>query len=415
MKIYRVGGSVRDEILGHPVADRDYVVVGASPEEMRALGYLPVGRDFPVFLDPVHHEEYALARSERKQGRGHRGFVFHATPDVTLEQDLMRRDLTINAMARDADGSLIDPFGGTADLERGILRHVSPAFVEDPLRVLRVARFAARFAFTVAPETRRLMRKLATSGELESLSPERVWQEISRALMEPYPSRLLTVLRDCGALAKIMPEVDALAGETRSEASTNTSDAALAAALDYAAGHGFDLAARYALLSLVPGRATSVSAERQKQRAYEMHRLRLTLELAQRLKVPTLCRDVAQLAVRWRSRIHSAATLLPAEVLDMLMAMDALRRPERLDSVLDACEAECQSQPGATPDPYAPARLQRAAYQTLRAVSVGAIARQAAKSGDRGDVIAHAIRAVRLKALRAWRAELRRATGIASR
>src|ERR1700694_2038029 len=212
MKIYRVGGAVRDELLGRPISDRDFVVVGATPEEMLAQGYRPVGRDFPVFLHPESGDEYALARTERKSGRGYHGFTFHVAPDVTLEEDLGRRDLTINAMARDESGKLIDPYGGERDLRAGILRHVSPAFAEDPLRVLRVARFAARFAFTIAPETEALMRAIVASGELATLPAERVWQELSRALMEAKPSRFFAVLRACGALAQLLPEVDALFG-----------------------------------------------------------------------------------------------------------------------------------------------------------------------------------------------------------
>ena len=215
VKIYRVGGSVRDELLDRAVADRDWVVVGATPEMLIASGYKPVGRDFPVFLHPETREEYALARTERKHGRGYRGFEFFVSPDVTLEEDLARRDLTINAMARDLHGSLIDPFGGEKDLRAGVLRHVSPAFSEDPLRVLRVARFAARLGFGVAPKTAALMRSLVSSGELAELAPERVWQELARGLMEPHPSRMIEVLRACGALARLLPEVDALFGARR--------------------------------------------------------------------------------------------------------------------------------------------------------------------------------------------------------
>src|SRR5947209_16166973 len=212
MKIYRVGGSVRDELLGRSVADHDYVVVGATPEAMIELGYRPVGRDFPVFLHPETQAEYALARTERKSGRGYHGFVFHTSPSVTLEADLARRDLTINAMARDLDGTLVDPFGGLDDLRAGVLRHVSDAFAEDPLRVLRVARFAARFGFALAPRTEALMRALADEGEMSTLPAERIWQELSRALMESKPSRFFTVLRRCGALQALLPEVDALFG-----------------------------------------------------------------------------------------------------------------------------------------------------------------------------------------------------------
>ncbi len=237
MQIYRVGGSVRDELLGRDPGDRDWVVVGATPEMMIASGYRPVGRDFPVFLHPETREEHALARTERKHGRGYRGFEFFASPDVTLEQDLARRDLTINAMARAEDGTLIDPFGGAADLRARTLRHVSAAFAEDPLRVLRVARFAARFDFTVAPETEALLRILAASGELATLAPERVWQELATGLMEPHPSRMLSVLRECGALAQLLPEVNALYGVPQHVHDHPEIDTGvhLARALDYAA------------------------------------------------------------------------------------------------------------------------------------------------------------------------------------
>src|SRR5215813_12095243 len=250
--VYRVGGSVRDELLGRAVADRDWVVVGATPEMLIASGYKPVGRDFPVFLHPETREEYALARTERKHGRGYRGFEFFVSPDVTLEEDLARRDLTINAMARDEHGKLIDPFGGEADLRAGILRHVSPAFVEDPLRVLRVARFAARFGFKVARETLSLMRKLAESGELASLAPERVWQELSRGLMEPYPSRMIDVLGDCGALARLLPEVDVRLGPRTARRSQRSARARLDAAFDLAATRGASLPVRYAILTHDP-------------------------------------------------------------------------------------------------------------------------------------------------------------------
>ena len=250
VKIYRVGGSVRDELLGRPVVDRDWVVVGATPEILVASGYKPVGRDFPVFIHRDTGEEYALARTERKHGRGYRGFEFFASPDVTLAEDLARRDLTINAMARDEKGALIDPFGGQADLRAGLLRHVSPAFVEDPLRVLRVARFAARFGFAVAPETARLMRVLVASGELAELAAERVWQELARGLMEPHPARLLAVLRECGALAELLPEVAALDGAgRRAKRGKARPSALLARALEYAAQREFALPVRYAVLA----------------------------------------------------------------------------------------------------------------------------------------------------------------------
>src|SRR5512144_1414270 len=243
MKVYQVGGSVRDELLGLPVQDRDWVVVGADPQEMARRGYRPVGADFPVFLHPQTHEEYALARTERKTGPGYKGFSFHAAPDVTLEDDLRRRDLTINAMARAEDGTLIDPHGGERDLRAGILRHVSEAFAEDPVRILRVARFAARFGFAVAPETMALMRRMVQAGEADALVPERVWQELARGLMEKSPARMLAVLRECGALARVAPEIDAaFSGPQVPER--------LAARLDHAAARGYPLATRFALLVL---------------------------------------------------------------------------------------------------------------------------------------------------------------------
>src|SRR6266542_1174560 len=250
VKIYRVGGAVRDELLGRPVADRDWVVVGATPETMIASGFKPVGRDFPVFLHPETREEYALARTERKHGRGYRGFEFFVSPEVTLSDDLGRRDLSINAMARDENGTLIDPYGGEADLRAGILRHVSPAFVEDPLRVLRVARFAARFGFKVAPKTQQLMRKIVASGELETIAPERIWQEVARGLAESHPSRMLAVLRACGALPELLREIDRLFGVRIGVSARRQIDAGmhLERAVDWAAAHGLSLPARYAVL-----------------------------------------------------------------------------------------------------------------------------------------------------------------------
>ncbi len=288
VKVYRVGGSVRDELLGRPVADRDWVVVGATPEMLIASGFKPVGRDFPVFLHPETREEHALARTERKHGRGYRGFEFFASPEVTLEQDLARRDLTINAMARDEDGVLIDPFHGADDLRAGVLRHVSPAFAEDPLRVLRVARFAARFGFAVAPETRELMRQLVASGELAELAPERVWQELSRGLMEPQPSRMLAVLRDCGALGQLLPEVDALFGvqEPRAAAAELDAGTHVARALDCAAERGYTLPVRYAVLAHDLGVASSRGAARSRIDRRTTRGVRLAERLSTRLKVP---------------------------------------------------------------------------------------------------------------------------------
>src|SRR5688572_12046752 len=303
MKIYQVGGAVRDELLGLPVKDHDYVVVGATPQDLLKEGYRPVGKDFPVFLHPQTHEEYALARTERKTARGYHGFEFHAAPHVTLEQDLARRDLTINAIARDAEGRILDPHHGVADLKAGVLRHVSPSFAEDPVRILRVARFTARFGFRIAPETLELMRKMADSGEADALVPERVWQEVARGLMEAKPSRMFGVLRDCGALARIMLEVDALWDEP---------DAAQSAmrALDDAAQKGATLPARFGALtrSLAPLAVESLAA---------------------RLKLPADCRELALLAARHTNAVLDAADAGAEAVLELFNLADAWRRPER--------------------------------------------------------------------------------------
>ena len=407
VRIYRVGGSVRDELLGRRDADRDWVVVGATPEWLIASGFRAVGRDFPVFLHPETHEEYALARTERKHGRGYRGFEFFASPEVTLEDDLRRRDLTVNAMARAEDGTLIDPYGGADDLRAGILRHVSPAFAEDPLRVLRVARFAARFGFAVAPETMALMRAIAAGGELASLSPERVWQELARGLMEPVPSRLVAVLRDCGALAQLLPEVDGLFSGTHSARGTSAGGRHLAAALDFAAAKGYTLPVRYAVLAqdLDPERrAARGDAAAASRRALRC--VHLAEAMSVRLKVPLDCRDAARLAARWHRSVQRAAELTPAALLDLLNAADALRRPERLDMLIGAAECEALSRPRAGSD-YPPGTLLRAALAVAKDVDAGAIAHGAgdarAKSKSSGDPIAAAIRAARLKALRAWK------------
>jgi tRNA nucleotidyltransferase (CCA-adding enzyme) len=392
-RIYEVGGVVRDELLGRANADRDFVVVGVTPETMLASGFRPVGRDFPVFLHPDTHEEYALARTERKHGRGYRGFEFFASPDVTLEEDLARRDLTINAMARGEDGVLIDPHGGQADLAAGVLRHVSPAFVEDPLRVLRVARFAARFGFAVAPETEALMRVIVDSGELATLAPERVWQELAKGLMEARPSRMLAVLRECGALAQLLPEVDASLGAPSPDHPAADAGMRIGHALDWSAEHGSPLPARYGLLArdLAGGQAA--------------RGVRLAERMSERLKVPLDCRDAARLAARWHRAVRDAAQLSPAALLDLLHATDALRRPARLEVLLAVCAADACSQPGAAQGSFAPADTLRDALAVVKSVDAGAVARTLSvpmgKNDDAG--IAHAVRAARLKALRASR------------
>jgi tRNA nucleotidyltransferase (CCA-adding enzyme) len=340
LKAFAVGGSVRDALLGLPVSDRDWVVVGATPEEMAAAGYRPVGADFPVFLHPQTHEEYALARTERKTAPGYKGFTFHAAPDVTLEEDLRRRDLTINAMALAEDGRLVDPHGGKRDLEARLLRHVSEAFAEDPVRILRVARFAARFAdFTVAPETQALMARMVAAGEADALVPERVWQEVSRGLMEARPDRMVEVLQACGALARVLPEL--------------RPDAAVMERLRCAAAAGRPLPVRFALLVLdLPEEALE--------------------RLAARINPPGDCREIARTAVRERSVL--AAPLPDADAtLTLLERADAFRRPERLDRLLEVidCDAHCPPPLRAGAKPYL-----LEALKCARAVDAARIARE---------------------------------------
>ena len=356
MKIYTVGGAVRDEMLGLPVQDRDYVVVGATPEEMVKNGYRPVGRDFPVFLHPETHEEYALARTERKTAPGYHGFTFHAAPEVTLEEDLQRRDLTINAMARDEAGRLIDPHHGAEDLSHGLLRHVSPAFMEDPVRILRVARFAARFGFSVAPETQALMVQMVGAGEADALVPERVWQELAKGLLEQTPSTMFAVLRDCGALARVLPQLDALYDEGRAEEALQ--------ALDAAAEQGASLDVRFAALArgLEPEAVEAFCAK---------------------IKAPAACRDLAVLAARHGNALADAASLDAEELLDLLEAADAWRRPERFTALVQAALAgEADAEP-------ARQRLRRAHEATL-AVDAGAVARQHKAPGDIKAAVAQA-------------------------
>jgi len=404
MKIYRVGGAVRDELLGRPISDRDYVVVGATPEEMIARGFRPVGRDFPVFLHPESGDEYALARTERKSGRGYHGFTFHVAPDVTLEEDLGRRDLTINAMALDEEGTLIDPYDGAQDLSEGILRHVSPAFAEDPLRVLRVARFAARFGFAVAPETEALMRSIAAGGEIATLVPERVWQELARALMEPHPSRFFVVLRSCGALKLLLPEVDALFGVPQPVAHHPELDTGVHVlqALDYAAAASDALPVRYAVLTHDLGKGATARADWPRHVAHEQKSVRLVEAMSDRLRAPADCRELALLTARYHGTVHRASELRPATLLDLLLATDALRRPERLAWLLQACAADALSRPGRCGESYAPARWLNLALAVVKAVDASVIARD---NPDPENLPAK-IREARIEALRRWKKQI---------
>ncbi|TXF13468.1 multifunctional CCA addition/repair protein [Pelomicrobium methylotrophicum] len=398
MKVYQVGGSVRDELLGLPVQDRDYVVVGATPEEMERRGFRPVGKDFPVFLHPETHEEYALARTERKVARGYKGFEIYASPDVTLEQDLARRDLTINAIAKDEEGRIIDPFGGVADLKAGILRHVGPAFVEDPVRILRVARFAARFDFQVAPETLALMREMVASGEVDHLVPERVWQELARGLMEKKPSRLFHVLRECGALKRILPEVDALFGVPQPPQHHPEVDTGVHVmmVIDYAAGQGFTLPVRFAALVHDLGKALTPKDQWPHHPGHEAKGAELARQLGKRLRVPHDCCDLAVLAARHHGDIHRAMELRPSTILDLLQAADAFRRPARFEALLLACAADFHGRPGYAERPYPQADRLREALAAARAVDAGAAAREATEPSQ----IAERVRQARIQAIR---------------
>ena len=378
MQIYTVGGAVRDELLGRPVADRDYVVVGASPQTMLDQGFRPVGRDFPVFLHPATNEEYALARTERKTGQGYHGFAFHAAPEVTLEDDLARRDLTINAMARAADGTLIDPFCGQRDLQARILRHVGPAFAEDPVRILRLARFAARFAdFSVAPETLALMRAMVLAGEADHLVAERVWQELARGLMEAQPSRMFAVLRECGALARLLPEVDALFGvpqraDYHPEIDTGVHTLMV---VDEAARHDFALPVRFAALTHDLGKATTPADILPRHIGHEVRSVHLATALCERLRVPGECRDLALLAARYHGDIHRAGDLRAATLVTLLERTDALRRPERFRQLLQACDCDFHGRLGWEGKPVPAPDLFLSALEAMLSVDAAAIAK----------------------------------------
>ena len=377
MKTYVVGGAVRDRLLGLPVQDRDHVVVGATPEDMLAHGFKPVGKDFPVFLHPETHEEYALARTERKTAPGYKGFVFHAAPEVTLEQDLARRDLTINAIAEDASGALVDPFGGQADLAARVLRHVGPAFAEDPVRVLRIARFAARFPdFHVAEETLALMRAMAQNGEVDHLVPERVWQEFSRGLMEARPSRMIALLHECGALARFLPELDRLFGvpqpaEHHPEIDTGVH---VLRVIDWAAARHYPLPVRFAALLHDLGKGATPHSEWPHHPGHEATGAALAEAVSERLRAPAECRDLAVLAAREHGIVHDAATLRPATLVKLLERADALRRPERFGQLLEACECDYRGRPGWEDRPWAAGDILRRALVAVQSVDAGAIA-----------------------------------------
>ena len=398
MKCYSVGGAVRDELLGLPVKDRDWVVVGGTPEQLIAQGFTPVGVDFPVFLHPKTREEYALARTERKVARGYRGFAVDHAPDVTLEDDLRRRDLTINAIARDEDGSLIDPYGGQRDLRARVLRHVSHAFTEDPVRILRLARFAARFTdFTVADETLALMHWMVGEGEVDALVPERVWQELSRGLMEARPSRMFAVLRDCGALARIFPELDRLWGvpqraDHHPEVDTGVHTMLV---LDQAAARGHGLAVRFAALTHDLGKGETPEHVLPQHIGHEARSVRLVEQACARLRAPVEVRDLARIVAAEHGNIHRALSLRPATLVKLLERMDGLRRPARIDEVLAACACDFHGRPGHETLPYPQADRIRAALDAARAVDAGAVA----KATPAGQAIRERVHAARVQAV----------------
>ena len=380
MKIYTVGGAVRDELLNLPIVDRDYVVVGATPHEMIEAGYRPVGADFPVFLHPVTHEEYALARTERKTAPGYKGFVFHAAPTVTIEEDLLRRDLTINAMAKDAHGAIIDPYGGRADIHHKLLRHVGEAFREDPVRILRTARFAARFTplgFTLAPETLELMREMVAAGEVDALVTERIWQEIARGVMEDKPSAMFNVLREANALLKLMPEIDKLWGVPQSKNSHPEIDTGLHVmmVLDVSAQMKMSLAIRFAALTHDLGKGVTPTQYLPRHPGHEEKSVALIEALSARLKVPMECRELAITVARWHGQIHSALTLNAEKLLALLDGGDALRRPQRFTDVLDACACDHHGRLGYESNPYPQKPYLLRALSALQAIDFGAVAK----------------------------------------
>ncbi len=412
-----VGGAVRDALLGLPVQDHDWVVVGATPDELTALGYLPVGKDFPVFLHPQTREEYALARTERNTARGYRGFAIHAAPDVTLEEDLARRDLTINSIAApalpqragagfEADlEALIDPYGGQGDIRNKVLRHVTDAFREDPVRILRLARFAARFAdFTVAPETLALMREMVAHGEVDALVAERVWQELARGLMEDTPSRMFAVLRECGALQHLLPEVEKLWGvpqrpEYHPEVDTGVH---LMMVLDMSAQLQTSLAVRFACLGHDLGKGTTALELLPKHIGHEERSVRLLKGLCARLRVPTECRELAEVVAREHGNIHRSAGFGAAALVRLLERCDALRKPQRFDEILLACECDARGRLGLENSAYPQRQRLAQALQAAQSVVTASIAEAAQAAGLSGPKIGDMIHAARVQALQAW-------------
>jgi tRNA nucleotidyltransferase (CCA-adding enzyme) len=402
MKIYEVGGAVRDALLGLPVVERDWVVVGGSADELAALGFRRVGKDFPVFLHPRTGEEYALARTERKTAPGYTGFAFDAAPTVTLEDDLKRRDLTINAIARAEDGEIVDPWSGRADIAARVLRHVSPAFSEDPLRVLRVARFAARFAplsFTIAPDTLTLMQEIVAAGEMEALRPERVWQETAKALATQRPDVYVETLRACGALARIFPEVDALFGVPQPERWHPEIDTGVHVlmALEMAARLSQSAPVRFAVLTHDLGKATTPQELLPRHHGHEHRSEALLEQLCARLPVPNRFRDLARLVARYHGTVHQAENLKPQTVLRLIADADGLRQPQRFEEMLLACEADARGRKGLEDREYPQAERLRTALRAAKSVDAGQVK---AASGLDGEALGKALHDERLRAVK---------------
>lgn len=377
MQTYIVGGAVRDALLGFAVKDKDYVVVGSTPEAMLAAGFKPVGKDFPVFLHPETRDEYALARTERKTAKGYKGFAIHASPEVTLEQDLARRDLTINAIARANDGQLVDPFNGIADIKSRTLRHVSDAFAEDPVRILRVARFSARLVdFNVAPETMNLMRQMVEAGEVDALVAERVWQELAKGLMEQKPSRMFEALRSCGALQKILPELDRLWGVPQPELHHPEIDTGvhIMMVIDYAASQNFSLPIRFAALMHDLGKGTTPPELLPKHIGHEQRSANLLKEVCKRLRVPNDCKELGVMTAKFHGKLHQAPQMRPSTLLEFLIELDAIRQPERFKDFLKACESDSRGRTGYADCETPAADLMLRVLNAAAAVDAGAVA-----------------------------------------
>ncbi len=399
MNVYCVGGAVRDELLGLPVKDRDYVVVGSTVQAMLDAGYKPVGKDFPVFLHPKTHEEYALARTERKTAAGYKGFIVHASSEVTLEEDLARRDLTINAIAKASDGALIDPFNGVADSQTKTLRHVSDAFAEDPVRILRAARFAARFTdFTVAPETMRLMCQMVNSGEVDALVPERVWQELSKGLMEQKPSRMFEVLRACGALQKILPELDKLWGVPQPPQHHPEIDTGIHVmmVIDYAAKQNFSLPVRFAALVHDLGKGTTPADILPRHIGHEERSVQLVKEVSKRLRVPNDCKELAHMVAKFHGKLHQVTKMRPETLLSFLIDCDAIRQTDRFYDFLKACEADSRGRTGLENCALPETELIKLALQAALGLDAGAVAKGIAEPGK----IKQAVFEARLEAIK---------------